>query len=159
MKVWREKDEKGWGHEGEEESADTVHRTQNHSGHTKRQTYLPVFWQAPKYPAASIHTPFHLFLFLSPPPPTLNTFPLFFFFLHSLSFYSYKICLHIRIFPAFNFQHRQRAFSQPTNENQQKSPKLGLLNRDNNLYSFPNASNIHLPNNKCPANRPALTIS
>lgn len=106
--------------------------------------------------------PFTSFSFcFPPPPPTLNTFPLFFsfFYTHCLSTVQPKICLHIRIFPAFNFQHRQRSFSQPTNENQQKSPKLGILNRDNNLYSFPNASNIHLPNNKCPANRPALTIS
>ncbi len=67
------------GHKGEKEGADTIDRPQKHSvtlsGHTNAHTYMPVFWQAPKGPAASIHTPSHLTLFMLS--STLNTFPLF----------------------------------------------------------------------------------
>ena len=63
---------------GEKEGADTLDRTQTRSvtlsgPHT--HTHTPVFWQAPKGPAASIHTLSHLILFMLS--PTLNTFPLF----------------------------------------------------------------------------------
>lgn len=78
MKVWREKDEKEVRHEGEGEGADIHDRTQKHSvtlSRPHKYTHMPVFWQAPKGPAGSIHTPSHLILFMVS--PTLNTFPPF----------------------------------------------------------------------------------
>lgn len=67
-------------HRGEKEGADTLDRTQKHSvtlsgPHKYTHTRMPVFWQVPKGPAASIHTPSHLILFMLS--PTLNTFPAF----------------------------------------------------------------------------------
>lgn len=72
---------RGRGHEGEKEGADTVGRTQKHSvtlsgphKYTHTHTRMPVFWQVPKGPAASIYNP-HLILFMLS--PTLNTLSLF----------------------------------------------------------------------------------
>lgn len=85
-------------------SADTPHRTQRDSGHTKRQTYLPGFWQASKYPAASIYTPAHPACFPFPPSSSVSLlfFFLLFFYTHCLqvSAPQPRICPHISVLPA-----------------------------------------------------------
>ena len=76
----------------------TAHR-KNQSlsvGHTKRQSYMPVFWPSPKYPAASIHTV----------SPSLNTFsPSIFFLISTWQSSSSKDIDHIRVNQKLSFQH------------------------------------------------------